>query len=493
MNPDTSILEKTTSPSSTESNGAHHQGNGHHHADPVSSGKIPFKTKKLSGKKLYMGEQVSCTGSRVYVQHYADFMMLHGCEITTEPTQADYHLIDTCGVNHFKEQMSYDIIKKSESVAKEGAQVLVCGCLAGMSPQKIKDKFNGASLFSPKNEKQLAIILGLDEEEAKFLSSSSDIRGRFLGGDDFLYAGTGIQYKLMMKSVALLQNINNNVPLTWMPVLGKLIHCTHAANPQVYAITISQGCLGNCSFCIIPMAKGKTQSMPMGMIGNKIRTLVEQGVKKIVLTSEDTGAYGKDNDTSIVNLLGKIHEMQEDFSLYINFFDPRWLRSYGEELAEIIAKGRIRYLQFPIQSGSNSVLNRMRRAYQMEYVLPYLRQYRKQFPGLAMATQVIVGFPGETEEEFECTRNVMRENLFDFVEVFEFSNRPGSEAEKMDNHLPAELIKSRVNQLKKDWLMAKFFPFYRTKGKSQNGYPAGKIETEKHRNGEAMKPEEVNL
>lgn len=419
------------------------------------------KSKKLAGKKVYMGDQVSCQGSRVYVQHYANFMIAHGCELTIDPAQADYHLIDTCGVNHSKEQLSFDIIKKSESAAKEGAQLLVCGCLAGMNPKMIKDQFNAASLFSPKNEKQLAIILGLDEEEAKFLSPLSDVRGRFLGGDDYLYAGTGLQYKLMMKGVTLLQKLNNNISLSQVPLLGKVINSTYAANPEVYAITISQGCLGNCSFCIIPMAKGKTQSLPMGMIVNKIRTMTKEGVKKIALTSEDTGAYGKDNDTTIIKLLDKIHEMPEYFDLYINFFDPRWLRSYGKELAEIIEKGRIRYLQFPIQSGSDSVLKRMRRAYQMQYVLPYLRDYRKRFPSLTMATQIIAGFPGETEDEFKCTRDVLQENIFDFVEVFEYSNRPGSEAEKMPDHLTDGLINKRVRQLKKAWLMAKFFPFYR--------------------------------
>ncbi len=165
-----------------------------------------------------------------------------------------------------------------------------------------------------------------------------------------------------------------------------------------------------------------------------------------------------------MNLLSRVNDISGDFTVHINFFDPRWLRSYGEELAEIIAKERIRYLQFPIQSGSDSVLRRMKRAYQMEYVLPYLRTYRKRFPWLAMATQVIVGFPGETDEEFESTRNVIRENLFDFVEVFEFSNRPGSESEKMPDHLPIELIKQRVNILKKDFLMAKFNPLYRKNG-----------------------------
>src|SRR5262249_19755594 len=151
--------------------------------------------------------------------------------------------------------------------------------------------------------------------------------------------------------------------------------------------------------------KGRTQSVPIAAIYEKMKTLVqEQGVKRIVLTSEDTGSYGKDIGSSIVELLRRLHEIPGDFSLHIHFFDPRWLRAHGEELGEIFALGKVRYIQLPLQSAANTVLGKMRRVYRIEQVLPTIERYRQTIPSLAMATQIIAGFPGETEEEHQLTR-----------------------------------------------------------------------------------------
>lgn len=422
----------------------------------------PFKsTRKLAGKSLYVAGQVSCAGSRIYVKRYEDFIKLQGSHVTEDIRKADIVLVDTCAASSFKEEESLDLIKNSQTTAKEGAKVIVCGCLAGINPQRLQENFKG-EFFSPKNEKQLASILGLDEEDAKFLNPF-EARGRFMGGRDFVISGHDFiggrrLVRLLVKLCVLLHQVNNRVSLEWVPLLGRLLLCTQAGNDRAYAVSISQGCLGSCTFCVIPIAKGRTVSLPISLIVEKIQSMVEKGVKKILLSSEDTGAYGKDINATIVDLLRHIHNIPGEFTLYINYFDPRWLRFYGRELIPIIAQGRIRFLQFALQSGSNAVLNRMKRSYQIEQVLPVIREMKRLFPKLALSTQIIAGFPGETEEDFEASRAVVKEKLFDLVQVFEFTNRPQAETQDMPGHLPHEVVRARTQRLKKDWLLSKVLP-----------------------------------
>ena len=439
---------------------AEHHDHDHHHNESEKENtllKKPVIHKKLNGKKLFVSKQLSCTSSRVYVKHYEDYMVAHGCEVITNPKEADLLLVDTCAYNKKAEEESINKIKENKKSAKFDAKVIVCGCLAAINPKRLDEEYKGA-YFSPKNEKNLSLILGLDEEEEKFNTATNPlVRGRFMGSDD--YSRSDWYNKLMLNGIAFFHAINNGLNIEKMPFIGGFISSTQAANPKAYAITISQGCLGNCSFCVIPKAKGKTQSVPLSLIIEKIKELTQQGVKKIILASEDTGAYGKDIGCTVVDLLKKINDIPGKFDIYIHFFDPRWLRSYGDDLMEVFEKGKIKFIQLPLQSGSNQVLNRMRRAYQIEHVVPFIETYKKRFPKLTIATQFIAGFPGETKEEFEATHSILKKRLFDYVEVFNFSNRPGAECERMEDHLSNEIISERSKILRKDFIKRKLLPF----------------------------------
>ncbi|MBI2027038.1 MAG: radical SAM protein [Deltaproteobacteria bacterium] len=391
----------------------------------------------------------------MYVKHYEEFITSHGATLTFHPQEADILLVDTCATNQLKEDESLGLIKQHEAIAKEGSKVIVCGCLAGINPKRLQEHFKG-EFFSPKNEKQLAQILCLDEEDAKLLTAF-DPRGRFMGGD---YTGASKKFRFLVRLCTLFHKIDHFFSLNWVPVFGKFLSCTQAANPYAYAISISQGCLGNCSFCVIPMAKGRTVSLPLALITDKIRIMVEKGVKKIILTSEDTGAYGSDIGISIIDLLKQIHKIPGDFELYIHYFDPRWLRLYGHELKVLLAQRRIQYLQLALQSGDNEILKRMKRAYLIDQVLPFIEDFRKSFPRLAMSTQIITGFPGETQAQFENSKSLLKKRLFDNVDVFAFSNRPGADTNTIPGHLEDKIIQERRRVLQRQWQWAKLFHLF---------------------------------
>lgn len=422
---------------------------GSHHAAPPAP-IVGKRSDQLAGLKLYVADQISCASSRVYVKHYEDYIRAHGAAVVPEVRDADIVLIDTCAYSDQKEALSLGLIREHARRGRPDAKVIVCGCLAGINPQLLQQHFQG-EFFAPKNERHLAYILNLDEEAARFITPL-DPRGRFMGAD---FRGPTWTYTQAVRAARQLHRLDHAVRLERVPIAAalsrKMLACSQAANPHAYAIAISQGCLGQCSFCVIPMAKGETTSLPLGLVVDKVRDVMAQGVRKVILTSEDSGAYGKDLGTNIVDLLRRLDQIPGELQLHINLFDPRWLRTLGEDLIAVMRSGRVRYLQLPLQSGSDSCLARMRRAYRTEHVLPWIRRMRRELPGLALATQIIAGFPAETDAEHEATRAVLREGLFDLVEVFPFSERKGAAAEQLPGRLPLAVREERARTLRKDW------------------------------------------
>lgn len=270
----------------------------------------------------------------------------------------------------------------------------------------------------------------------------------FVGGDWKL--------RSLATVASVFHRIDSKLSLSGVPFLRHVLAASQAANPHAYAISISQGCLGNCSFCVIPMAKGKTQSLPMGAIVDRVRESVESGVERIILTSEDIGAYGKDIGAEFPDLLEKILRIGGRHSLYLHFYDPRWLRTQGERMLPLLQSGRIGYLQLPIQSGNDRVLNLMRRGYRMEHVLPVIEKLRRNAPTVTLGTQVIAGFPTETDEEHEESKRILQSGLFDYVDIFPFSSRPSAATAQMEGHLPQQTILLRARDLGKAWRRARY-------------------------------------
>lgn len=409
--------------------------------------------KTARKKRLYTSGSLGCTNAMVLFQRYVDFVLSHGFEKTSTPGDADVILIDTCASTQNQENASFDLIGQESSQAKDDAKVIVCGCLPAINPKTFQEKWRG-DYFTPSNQFMLARILGIDREEEKFLTPYEN-PGRFMGAEDakavVLHAHVPLA-RALARALLELHRLNNKIPGRLFERLApRLFWISQQCNARNYTINISQGCVGSCTFCVIPKAKGRTKSLPMGLIVEKLREKVEAGVRHFTLSSDDSGAYGIDIGTNIVELLKKIHEIPGDFALSINCFDPRWWRSRKEGMKEIFALGKVKYIQVALQSGSDAVLQKMRRAYKIDEVMTTLRELRVQFPDLILGSQFIAGFPGETEENFLLSQKIFEEDLFDHIFVFDYCHRPGAETENMAGHLPESLVKERGHRLRRAW------------------------------------------
>src|SRR5690606_3103476 len=214
------------------------------------------------------------------------------------------------------------------------------------------------------------------------------------------------------------------------------------------SLKIQEGCNNFCTFCIIPWARGLMRSRNPGEVIKQAQQLVNAGYKEIVLTGIHTGGYGEDmKDYNLAALLRDLESKVVGLKrIRISSIEASQIT---DEIIEVLDQSTkvVRHLHVPLQSGSNTVLKRMRRKYTMEFFAERLTKLRKALPGLAITSDVIVGFPGETEEEFMETYNFIMEHKFSELHVFPYSKRTGTPAARMEDQIDEEIKNERVHRL----------------------------------------------
>ena len=211
-------------------------------------------------------------------------------------------------------------------------------------------------------------------------------------------------------------------------------------------VKIQDGCDNFCSYCIIPFARGKCRSKDENKVIQEITDLVNNGYKEIVLTGIHTGSYGVDLDTNFSGLLNKLVEIKGLERLRISSIECTEL---NEEVLNLLKKSKVivDHLHIPIQAGSNEILKSMNRKYDLEYFKNKIKEIRKIRPEISISTDVIVGFPGESEELFKTTINTCKEIEFSKLHVFPFSERKGTKASFLDGKIDNKEKKDRARRL----------------------------------------------
>ena len=211
-------------------------------------------------------------------------------------------------------------------------------------------------------------------------------------------------------------------------------------------VKIQDGCDNFCSYCIIPFVRGKCRSKDEEKVIEEVETLVKNGYKEIVLTGIHTGSYGNDLDTSFADLLKKLVKIKGLLRLRISSIETTEL---NEEVLKVLkdSKVLVDHLHIPLQAGSNEILKAMNRKYDLDYFFHKIEEIRTIRPNIAISTDVIVGFPGETEEYFEKTIDTCKKIGFSKIHVFPYSERKGTASSRMTNKMNQSIIKSRARSL----------------------------------------------
>ncbi|MGH2740785.1 MAG: tRNA (N6-isopentenyl adenosine(37)-C2)-methylthiotransferase MiaB [Actinomycetota bacterium] len=220
-------------------------------------------------------------------------------------------------------------------------------------------------------------------------------------------------------------------------------------------VSVSVGCDNLCSFCIVPLVRGKQRSRALGEILAEVQSLAADGVVEITLLGQNVNTYGRDLSVPgssrrplFAELLRTVNDV--DGIERIRFTSPH-PHDFTPDVIEAMAESKsvCEHLHFPLQSGSDRILKLMRRSYRSARYLEWLDRIRKGIPGVAVTTDIIVGFPGETEEDFEATLRVTEEASFDAAYTFQYSPRPGTQAgmQYADRMVAREIVQDRFERL----------------------------------------------
>jgi len=313
----------------------------------------------------------------------------------------DVVIINTCTVTNQSDQKSRTVISQA-SRKNTDAVVVVTGCMANNFKEKLESQDN--ITFVVENNRKSSV---LSLVEAHF--SGEILHPDQLPQDVFRYEP--VQKSLHTRS----------------------------------AVKIQDGCDNFCTFCIIPMVRGRAVSRPVEDVLESVRKTLENGFKEIVITGVNIGRY-EDGEARFEDLLAKILEIPVDFRVRISSLEPD---GFGDRFVELFSHPKLMpHLHLCLQSGSEKTLLRMRRMYDVEQFRKTINQFRSVYPEFNFTTDIIVGFPGETDEEFQQTIEAVKEFNFSHVHTFKYSVRKGTRAERLENHIPEKIKNERSLQIR---------------------------------------------
>ena len=219
-------------------------------------------------------------------------------------------------------------------------------------------------------------------------------------------------------------------------------------NGLVEIIPICNGCLGDCAYCKTRFARGKLVSYEPKVIKKQFESAVKEGIKEFWITSQDNGAYGKDINTSLAELLNALLEVGGNYKIRIGMINPNFFIEQFDDLIKIFKDDRMfKFLHLPVQVGSNRILGLMRRKYTKEDFVQLIERIRKEIPDITISTDIICGFPSETEEEFQKTLELIKRTKPGVLNISKFYARPGTEAARM-KPLATKIVKKRSKELR---------------------------------------------
>eukprot|EP00698_Gefionella_okellyi_P008045 TRINITY_DN1979_c0_g1_i3.p1 TRINITY_DN1979_c0_g1~~TRINITY_DN1979_c0_g1_i3.p1 ORF type:complete len:587 (+),score=84.39 TRINITY_DN1979_c0_g1_i3:68-1762(+) len=346
-------------------------------------------------------------------EYMAGLLADYGYKITSDFENADCYLINSCTVKNPSQDTFVNLVHRAKSLSKP---VVVSGCVPQGDPKN--SEWDGLSVIGTQ---QIGRVVEVVEEA---------LRGN---------------------AVQLLGRSKRDKPSLDMPKIRK--------NRFIEIIPINLGCLNACTYCKTKHARGNLNSYRIDEILARAKSVLDEGVRELRITSEDTGAYGRDIDTNIVELLKRLAKLVEQYEgamLRVGMTNPPYIMEHLDGMAEVLNMPSVySFLHIPVQAGSDRVLDLMKREYTVSQFQEVVDVLRARVPNITIATDIICGFPGETDEEFQATLALCEQYKFSVLNISQFYPRPGT---------PAALMKRTATRVVKDRsrMLTRLFDSYST-------------------------------
>lgn len=344
-------------------------------------------------------ESYGCSASFADAEMISGLIVNGGHTLASNSKDADLNLIVTCSVKDATANKMVNRIKRLKA-----KPLVVAGCLAKAEPKSVQKFSPSASLMGPNSiGKTLQII------------------------DTTLQGKKRIELE------------DSDASKTGLPKVR--------LNPAVGIVEIASGCMSECTFCQTKLARGDLQSYRLGDIVRQVTHEVQDGCKEIWLTSTDNGCYGLDIGSSLPELVNKVSEIPLDFMVRVGMMNPMYMPKIKSDLVKSFENDKVfKFLHVPVQSGSDRVLHKMKRGHTAETFRDTVKRFRAKFFRFTISTDIIVGFPGETKEDFDDTMDLIKETRPDVVNLSRYSQRPGTAAAEMIQ-IPVSEVKSRSKKM----------------------------------------------
>ena len=356
-----------------------------------------------------------------------------GCQMNARDSEKLRGILELIGYE-LTEQEEADFVLYNTCTVRENANLKVYGRLGYLSGIK------------KKNPHMIIGLCGCMMQEPEVIEK---IRKSYRFVD--LVFGTHNIYKFAELLVAAFES-DGTVFDIWKDT-DKIVEDLPAERTYSFksGVNIMFGCNNFCSYCIVPYVRGRERSRRPGEIIGEIKNLVEDGVVEVMLLGQNVNSYGKGLDEPL-NFAELLEEVEKIEGLERIRFMTSHPKDLSDELIEVMAKSKkiCRHLHLPLQSGSSRILKAMNRRYTKEQYLALAEKIKTAIPDISLTTDIIVGFPGETEEDFQETLDVVRKVRFDSAFTFIYSKRTGTPAAAMENQVPEDVVKNRFDRLLKE-------------------------------------------
>ncbi|MEK0323147.1 MAG: tRNA (N(6)-L-threonylcarbamoyladenosine(37)-C(2))-methylthiotransferase [Nitrosopumilus sp.] len=326
-------------------------------------------------------EAYGCSASFADSEMISGLILNGGHTLVDNSSESDLNIIVTCSV---KDATANKMIHRIKSLKSK--PLVVAGCFPKAEKNTVEKFAENASLLGPNSlGKTLQVI-------------NSTLNGR--------------------KQVSLEDSDLSKVGLPKVRL-----------NPVVGIVEIASGCMSECTFCQTKLSKGDLSSYRLGDIVRQVQTEINEGCKEVWLTSTDNGCYGFDIGTDLPSLVNAVVEIPDDFMIRVGMMNPMYMPRIKEALIESFDNDKVfKFLHIPVQSGSDKVLHDMKRGHTVSTFREIVKRAKERFGSFTISTDVIVGFPSETKEDFQKTVNLLDETRPDVVNLSKYSARPGTEA-----------------------------------------------------------------
>ena len=330
-------------------------------------------------------------------------------EVVDFSDYADVYVVNTCTVTHLSDRKCRQMLRKTKKI-NENSILVAMGCYAQIAADKIKDQVSEIDIIigTDKRNQIVEVVEAFEKDRAETINLVSDI-----------------------------MDVNEFEEMT-ISHLGE--------RTRVY-IKVQEGCNNYCSYCIIPYTRGKIRSRKEEQVVEEVTKLANLGFKEIILTGIHVLAYGKDlGNTNLIQLLKRVHEVEGIERIRMSSIEPVAItKEFIDALRELPKV--CHHFHLSLQSGSDRVLKRMNRKYTTADYLRSVEDLRSLWPDVAITTDIIVGFPGETDEEFEETVAFVEKVKLAQIHIFPFSPREGTPAAKMKEQIAPEIKEKREKEL----------------------------------------------